>query len=507
MAENAMTDVLMYTSEEDRQKALSGLPEEPPVGTSNVDEWLDGVREQKERIEAAEIKPGEPTPEPSSPKEPAPPPPEESPPQEEDVLSFNLKRSELPEILRHYKTGPEIIKQAGHARTYANTAEQTMGRLAQEKAELEARLKGMEERKPEPPPAPAPAPISPPPASHASELADSLATLQRMADEDLVDASSVKKMMGAAAKEIAAAQEGVRAMRQNYVSYREQAEAKQKDLESRLDGIKSNIDGAAQATENQRQQAEVAKELGTLQGEFKELATSKAVTGDPGKDVESAVAQFADRVALVKYGAHTRDWAQRNAIVNAWLRGDPEYKAFAQNNGITPESVGMTEADVQAYATLANVDAHMRGLTIDETTGAYSQLLNPITRQTVNFPSYKAAYRHMLDSSGVLQERHRQQLADAEKKGQTALLEAEQRRDTSGKILGSVGESSPNNVGEGVSTEEAARFLQDPDLAEKIEYAARQGNRSVFRQYCKALVALGETAPSADPMWPEEKNV
>jgi hypothetical protein len=162
----AETVTLQFKSEDDRLAALNALPDEPPRG-ADTDGWLREIEDQKQTIMNAPVVPEAPSePSPASatptapsqvapsgynqpvtqaPQAPVAPEPQQTPapppsdPTDEDVVfvypdGTKVLRKDLPEELRQYKSPGEIIKQFGHARTYANTAEE---RLRKQSAEIE----------------------------------------------------------------------------------------------------------------------------------------------------------------------------------------------------------------------------------------------------------------------------------------------------------------------------------------------------------------------------------
>ncbi|MEJ2066312.1 MAG: hypothetical protein P8X74_24040, partial [Reinekea sp.] len=135
---------LVFSSEEERTKALNAMPDEPPPGV-DIEEWQDEQDRKAQEIMSAEI-----SEEKVSPQEPegevnkspeSTSPADAPPPQDDDFVDFTalgkVKRSELPENLRHYPNPHEILKQADHARKFANTAEEKLHSYETRLAELE----------------------------------------------------------------------------------------------------------------------------------------------------------------------------------------------------------------------------------------------------------------------------------------------------------------------------------------------------------------------------------
>jgi len=287
-----------------------------------------------------------------------------------------------------------------------------------------------------------------------------------------------------------------------------------------VNSLKANLDGylAQQKEEEKRKREEhhlavKRREIEKLQDKFPELKTGKPVFSTNGdtNTVESGAWEFADKIArqMTGGGLDTRaGWAPANQILNKYLRDDPDLVAFCANNGISPESVGVSKDDLRSYMTICNIDAHNKGYMFDEYTGQPRQVLNPINGQPVNFPDLETAYKYMLDKKGVTQAEINRMREEAEKRGQESLQRSLQKRDTSPPQLGSEHGGSPEDAGHDMSEEEAKRILfATPEIEMKIEQGAATGNRYWFNMYNKAQKRLGFPESEPEPHWPPERNM
>jgi len=522
---------LAYKSEDDRLKALAELPDEPPFGESNIEAWFDSMTEQREAIERAEIDPAlevgtDDAAQAQAPLENGDPPAKQETlnkggeEAKSEVLKFEIDRSELPEELRDYDNAGEIIKQYGHARKYANSIDTRLTEINKENAilrekigsvdALQAKIAEMEtarvnlqkqvdsRQRQDLPIAEA--------QSHLNDLNASLSDLNQMADDDLVSVSAVRKTLKTAVGEIGSTVNALGQTRQDLDTYRAETSQTISGLESKLDSFLDKQNKVTQREEVSNRMRTMSDEIKNLQDTHPELKTSKPVFSVRGESsVESSVANFADRIAMIQSGSQNPNWNDRNKIVNAFLRDDPEILAFCSGNGVNPEQFGVDKQDIRSYETIANIDAHMRGEAIDEYSGQKRKVLNNVNNQPVNFPSYRSAYRHILDESGMTQAQIDAQRAEAEIKGQQSLETSLMDRAAAPKTLGKAGEASPDNIGEEISEQQATEIISTMD-EEKMEFQARNGNRTLFNLYNKACGRLKLPPMGADTLWPTERQ-
>ena len=148
-----VTKTLAFKSEEEKVAALAEIPDEPPKGV-DIEEWQAEQEEKEKQIldapiseEAASVvPPKEPEEDPAvTQKEPVAQPAGG----EEEYIDFSqigkIKKEDLPENLRNYSSATEILKQAGHARRYANSAEEKLHTYEERIAELETTAKSVPE--------------------------------------------------------------------------------------------------------------------------------------------------------------------------------------------------------------------------------------------------------------------------------------------------------------------------------------------------------------------------
>jgi len=501
---------MQFPTEEAKLVAASELPDTPPRGV-NIDDWMAEIEKQRIEIESAEIVPE------SEEKPPDGQPPEgtqETPPpktEEEDIVRFELKRDELPDELKGYKDGGEMVKQLGHARKYANTAEQRLGEFATENASLKEQLKEVETLKNQVADLqnasrlleaqPKTAEVQ----ANLDEVNRSLDLLDGLGDDDYLTAKQAKKVLGNAVEQINKAASSMNQVKQDFVTYKTENEAKYQTLETDFGTMKSENEETKRNTLLNDQKKAAFGGLSELQDLHPELKTEKPLVSETEDSVENDVRRFANKYLLVKTGNGNPSWDQRNAVINSFLRGDAETKAYCQQNGITPESVGTSEEEIGRYALISNIDAVMKGSIIDPYTGERKALINPITQQPVSLPSYEAAYNHIRNESGVAQKELFDKLAEAEKAAQRNVDDALSKKDLSSKTLGNKGEADPSNIGEEMTEEQATEVFTDPDIAEKIELNARAGNRHWFNLYNKAMKRLKYPEITPEEHWLPER--
>lgn len=562
-----------FRSEEERLKALTELPDFPPKG-EDVDAFNARIDRERDEIMEAEIVTGdaalsdssqsqepksqessaEPAPEPkpepspqpqSQPQEPKPEPKPATEPQpspapavepvrprelsDDDVMFVvNEKpvlRRDLPEELRKYTTPEEVIKQFGHARNYANTAEERLKALIAERDQLKSRLEQPPASQPQmgsqpqppsesPPVAREPQPQSQPVQPDDKDVDELLEQIGGIEDDTIAEDTlgGIKTVFSKMAEAVKSSRAQARQLDKRFAQYRQESEKMVHGLRGRLDQRDQTEKEREAQQEQMRAQRQVADEIAALQGACEELKTSKPVFNMPGvvqqRTVEDDAWQFADKILMARSGRTAQNFAEVASIIDAWNREEPELRAFAQNNGITPELVGSSDLELLNLATLYNVYNAMRGQQFNPTTGQLQQMLAP-NQRPVNFPTAVSAYRYLLDMNGVTEARRRQELAAVEQRGQQAVLSAMERGTQQANVIGRDGSASPENVGQEMSEEAALEILGHRPGSRTIdefemERQALAGDRSLYKLHCQAQKRLGlpEAQPSAD--WPPE---
>lgn len=511
--ETPVEEKLTFENETAKIKALNEMSSEPPLdirkgGEEAINTWLNEQEELQKKIEEAEIvaseeekqdesqlQPDETPSEPQEqeeqqkekPQESPEPSEEESSPQEEDVVQFSFKRDELPDILKGYKDADEMVKQMAHARKYANDAEIKLKELATEKERLENVLREQQGKKPLPPQETK----SPVETRMADDLSERLKKLQDLDDSDYVSAGEIKDVLNITANRIG--------------DFEKKIDSLKNQTTEELSTIKKSSEEVARQKAEEKRREDVRRGIEELQQKYPELKTDKPVFGT-NDCIENDVKLWADRVLSAKYGNETPTWQHRNAVINAYLSENPEIKAFCQNNAITPESIGSNAENIRKYATIANIDANMRGEEIDRKTGERRQRISPFNNQPVNHGSYVESYENLKHTLGISAEEQKKLLAEAEIRGQKAVTDALEKRATETPTLSDKGSASPENVEGKMPKDAALKFINEPDLMEKVEFQARKGDRTLFREYNKALKALGQEEELPDEFWPPEKK-
>lgn len=524
---------LTFKTEDERQRALEELPDEPGGAVANVDEWYADITRRRTEIESAEIvgggtddsskaAGGDPPPEsqldPTARSEKKDPP-EMSP---DELVTFgDVKRGDLPETLQHYKSGAEILKQAAHARDYANNVELRLKETLQKYEDSTARITELQqdiatlkkERET------AQSKVDSPETttrqkSQASDKIDRLnaeiARISSLADDEAVSAKDVRESFVTAG-------EAMSEMGTVLSETRKQLEEAQAANGKIIAEFRTELETVSKTqkqsvADQQRREANTAleKDIQGLQSTYPELKTSKPVMdyGDAlSASVEKDVRDFTDKVLLAKEGRMAgNDWSVRNQILSAYLRGDAEMRQFCAERGITPEATGSTENDFKAYAMIVNTHALATGYEIDPYSGQRQPLRNPYTGQHTSIPDLSSAYEHVLKKSGVRQAELNRIREEAEKRGQQSLERSLQKRDDAAKVLGDEHGSSPEHAGTDMTEAEALQILNASNEFE-IEQAGMMGDYGPFNRFLKAYKRLklseqGVPEPQPNPDWP-----
>lgn len=517
---------ITFASEEERRAALKAIPEFPPQGTTDIDKWQADVEVQQAGIFSAPIV-AKSTETPVRPpaaavQQPTPQAPAAAAPVEDDVIQISVKRTDLPEELRKYKDGSQIVEQFGHARRYANQTEEkfraasdeltVLRGKAQKADELEKAVTELTRARDELQTRADVARQTPiqkaETQAHIDSLSKTLEDIKDLGEDDLVPAKVMRATLSAAVSEISNTTKSLGDVQSEFKTYKEQTK---RDMESLRTEVTSRFkkDEEREALKKNQERVRLAvKGLMDLQTAHKELATSKPLFDPSGNDdVEKSVFAMCNRLADKPVDIPTA-----NRIINAYMRGDSEVKAVMMGKGMTAQDFGITDADIQNYAIMANIDARMNGFRINPGTGQREQITN-VFGQPVVFRDYDSAYKDIMDELGITKEEQERRIADESKRGQQALIAAINQRDTSGKVLSGQFGGDPEKIGLEMSKEEALRIFKDQNIGDKMELAARNGDRRLFNLYNKAaktLKQLGLTGVDEVPpesYWPAEKKV
>ena len=367
---------LSFETEEAKEAALAGLPEAPPFGTTDIEGWRRDIEAREKAIESAEIGPKKedatvsqipvkpPEPETVTPDSPAPVP-------VDDEVVIRVKRNELPEELRNYKDGGQILKQFAHARGNINRVseklEQTEAELtaaktsAQQVAALQKQLDELQKASKV-----ATQTVSGQHESVAkSVLQERIAEINKSIDvltdtEDEIDRARLRETMAGMMSVLNDAVGNVTKTEQQLMSYRSETEGKYKTLETEL------VEGRklTQQQEIQKQQNEALRELVGLQEKYRDLQTTMPVVTSDGRGcVEGSVVKFAEAIhgSTIPRGKSEEFWATVNKYVNMFNRQEPQLLQHCQENSIFPANYGISDKDVINYGILMNVDALQRG--------------------------------------------------------------------------------------------------------------------------------------------------
>ena len=521
---------MTFESEQARQTALAELPDSPPVGTKDVQAWQREMEEREEHIEKAEIKANSeqqaPTPpeQPTAKEEPVAAPPKEPDVQPDEEIVIKVKRSELPEELRPYKNGDQIVKQFAHARGNIN---RISTRLQETEEELQAakgraeKVDAMQKQLEELQKASASAGkavASQPTSVEKGKIQDRIALLNKSIEDlskgddlDLADSKKLRETLNGMVGVLNEAVVTSSQTEQKFATYRNEVEGRYKTLES-------EIKASRELSERQKFEKEsmaVVESLVELQSKVPGLQTTRPIITPNGRgSVEESVVQFAEAVHGSKIPRTNQEqfWSTVNRYVNMYNRQDPELVDICQKDGIFPANYGISETDVLNYATLINVDAIQRGERIDPVTGR-REVLTDFRGKQITFPDSESAYKYMVDKMGITDKERQKQIIEAEKKGQRALEASLAKRDVSDSLIGPEGIGSKDNMGQDITKELAMEVVGDiagPNTIdeEKMASLVLQGKPAgwqMFDRLNQANKRLGLPMEEPDPFWPPRK--
>lgn len=545
---NEEATTMTFASEQERASALADIPEAPPSDVIDVDEWQRQMDEKEDRIRNAEIvaktesddsesnenqdtvlsqQDGEQLQSRSDSQNDSTPSSDESQQiqqanveDKDDMLNFNIKRSELPEVLRKYKNPKQIIETIGHARAYADRSEGKIHELNEQleklrsqindNSSLESKISNLEKERDslqqqfdstnqttrqrsqsE---------------SKIDKITEKINKLKGMADDEFLTPKDVRDVLADAISEIATTRGTLDDTLNSFSDFKKKAEQELLQVKNEVKGYVETSKRESEKERARKQAEHAIADLVNLQQKAPELNTTKPLSGNDNLE-ESVVAfceNIADRRLVNDKGG--RDYNMINRIINAYIGKHPDIAGRCSATGLTPEKFGLKDNDITAYHLITNAQAHKLGYQINPQTGAWEPFTNVLGEQ-VRFPDAHSAYNYILDKHGIREQEYYKNLAAAEKKGSESFLKAQQRRDTSPETLGNEGAGDPNNIGESMTEEEAQRIVfQDKRFEEQMEMSARSGDRSLFNMYNKALKRLGMQEELPDKNWPPEQS-
>lgn len=520
---------MTFESEEAKQAALEGLPDQPPPGTTDINTWLREVEDRKGQILTAEIvaapkpeqtptvqppesqaqgpAPAEPyqaAPEPTAPSAPSEPTAPTASSDDEIIATAPdgtaIKRGDLPPDLKKYRNLQEILKTADHARRYANSTEKTVEQLSRELQERNKKLADLEARQQVQPPSQQQAPRPATPMAVGSDrkrletAKETLKSLQSMDPSEIgFDPSKFNAMFARA----------IEAIEDVDVSHAGEVAELRRALDETRQEVKqvaSRSDEVSRVIQEKEAVRAVHKRIGEFQDTRPELKTSKPVFAPEGQCVERDAGRFADAIILRKSGKPATNWTDRNRVINAYLRGDPDTLAFCEENGLSPERFDTSINDLRNYAICLNVDTVKKGFRIDEYTGSLVPITDFMGNQ-VSFPDHESAYEYLCRTSGITQRKRQEELQDAEKQGQQKLEAALHRAPV--PSIGREGAGPRPAAADKMSPQDAMKMMSEIDVYE-MHNAALRGDRRLFNLYSKCRETLGFPSPTPDPLWPKE---
>lgn len=508
MAEEAV-QVLTFESEEARQEALKAIPDVPDSSVTDIDAWNEDLDRKVAEIEKAEIKPK------TESKEPAPEEPKavqtqletEPPavvPEDDELVEIRVKRSELPDELKSYKDGKQILKQFANARANINRVDEQR-REAQEAlenykaqvgrvTELEEELKKLKA-----------APQTPTEKKQIktveSKVSDLRRILEGISQDDIdVNGEHTYKALKLAVDELD---------RTNTVlsSYEQRFDELRAEVNSAKSEVSNFHKTAKQLQDEQRakqEQETLQKEMTTLSSKYDTLKTN--VSFDR---IENNISTFCDKLS----GSQIRDWGARNRVINAIIQNSPELDQACKDSGIMLGDVGLTQKDVMAYSLMVKAIKRMNGFDIDPNTGKDVPRYNLFGKQ-VSYPNLESAFTDILRESGITDKEHQKKLIEAERRGQQTISNAISSRDRDAVFLEEDGAASPDEIGTELPEAMAREIIgQIPGTntinVEKMETLLRLGQPKgwqLFDVYNKALKRLGLPEEAPEDYWPKRPN-
>lgn len=514
-------ETLVFETEEARETALNAIPDEPPQG-ANVSDWTVEQEQREQEILNAPLKGSEEAAaEPPPTVTPVEPPAEEELRQvsaDEDEVDFSVlgkvKKSDLPEDLRNYPSPQEMLKQAAHARRYANKAEEKLHEAEARVAELEETARTVPELRKqllelEKVSHSASRAIEAKPSISSGEKAELQERLKSIYKkiEGLKETefSDAEALQGVFKDTVATLSDTLGEFKSELAKQRDLSEERYKTLESSVKNVSDETLKERQERKQKVEQKEAERGLSDLQGTHPELKTSKPLYSDDRQDVESAIVRFANRV----YGRKLQSFDEVNRLVSAYNAQDKEVQRVCQEEGISPADFGITDKDVLNYGILMNIYWQQRGERINTQSGKREPVMD-FRGKSVTHPDFEATFKYMKDHGGITQLEQEAAVIGAEKTGQSKLEASLNKRDTSPPTLGPTGAPV---AGQAMSDEQAAEVvgINDGRLTidqEKMEMLLRRGNQKGWDMWdalIKAHEVLKLELPKPEGHWKKPK--
>ena len=437
-------------------------------------------------------------------------------PEEEEYVDFSqigkIKKTDLPENLRNYPSPQEILKQAAHARRYANSAEEKIRKYEERIADLESTAKTvpdlqkqLNELKKASDVARRSVDLNPPGNKRRDDINKQLDAINdqiaKLKNYDGDDADALQGAISGTVEAFKVTAGELELVRSEFSQYRKEVETKHQSLEDR---IKSVSDITQQAEEKRKldfDQKTAERNLAELQTKHDELRTSKPLYSDDHDDVETAIVNMTQRV----YGRKPKSFDEVNRFVSAFNTKNPELVKQCEDNGINPADYGINSKDIRNYGILMSVYWMQQGETIDPHTGTRV----PATDwrgNKVTYEDYESAFLNMKEKSGISQAEKELAIIEAEKKGQQNLDESLRRRDTSTAVLEPTGappegqEMSEEQALE-VIGEKQGRMTVDEEFMERLLRVGDKRGWEMFSVLQKANETLGMPIPQPESHW------
>lgn len=506
---------LAFKSEEDRLNALNEIPDEPPPGV-NIEDWQ---REQEEKGRSIMDAPIDPE------SEPPPQTAEDTPPEkkveqpqpiEEEYVDFSalgkMKRDALPENLRKYKNPQEILKQADHARMFANKADEKIRKYEDRIAELESTAKtvpelqkqlddlkkasedaqrsvdskqmGKQERK-----------------DFNEQLTKINSSIEKLRSYDGEDAKALESAISSTVDVFKGTLSELDTVKTEFTKYRSDTERKQQALEKRLNELSETTTQAEKRRQEELEQENAIRGLEELQNDYPELKTSMPLISNDKKDVEGAIVKLSQRI----YGRKVENFDEVNRVVSAFNAKDAELTKIMEQEGISAADFGINDKDIRNYGILMDVYWQQRGQRINPSSGKREDV-NDWRGQKVTFPDFESVFLHMKESGGITQAEKEAAILEAEKRGQESLDASLKKRDISPPVLDPTGappegqEMNEEAALEIIGVNPGSKTIDE----ERMEMLCRIGDKrgwAMFEVYQNAHKALNMEIPRPEPHW------
>ena len=524
------TEELVFTSEEERQNALLEIPDEPPPG-ANIDEWQAEQDEKVKKIVEAQI--SDKAASDTTPKVDKVDPPVKTEIEtqqiqsvgDDDFVDFStlgkVKRSELPENLRSYSNPQEMLKQAAHARRYANSAEEKIQKLEGQLAEFQANAvkvsdlqKQLDDMKTATEDARRSAQESPSMSpvkrnEFNNKLKEINARIEKLKEYGGEDVEALQSVMSGTVEVFKDTLAELDSVRNEFSGYRKTSESRYANLEKEIKNVSGMTIRAEEKRKAELEQKTAERNMEELQLRHPELKTSKPLNSADRDDLEAAIVRMAHKAygrnPIRKTTDGNFDFSDLNKFVGLYNSKDPSLLKALDQDEIVPGHYGITANDIRNYGILINVYWRQRGMRVDPATGNIVPLVD-WRGEKVTFPDFESAFQNIKESSGLTTAERELAIIEAEKNGQRNLDESLKKRDTALPTLEPTG-APPE--GPGLSEEQALEIIGERTGRmtvdeEGMERLLRNGDKrgwDMFRALQKANETLGLPVPQPEPHW------